>query len=74
MEIPMTAEQFAALQKRAGIPADHVSGMAEEKGVTAHWYYANGVLTGTILKKPWLMPEALVWYAFRKWAGITAAT
>jgi hypothetical protein len=76
MEIPITPEQFAALQKRAGIAADVTSGMVDQQGVTAHWAYEErppdgGVLVGTILKKPSrLVPDSFIWSRFRKWAGL----
>jgi hypothetical protein len=73
MDFPMSPEAFAELRKRAGIPEDHISGIIERQRVMAHWSYADGVLSGTIVKKPWLLPDALVWLTFRKWAGIRPA-
>lgn len=71
MQFPMTPDQFATLQQRAGIPAEDTSGIVEQQGVKAHWTYADGVLTAAILKKPRLVPESFIAGRFRKWAGLS---
>jgi hypothetical protein len=71
MQFPMTPQQFATLQQRAGIPAEETSGMVEQQGVKAHWSYQDGMLTATILKKPRLVPESFIAGRFKKWAGLT---
>lgn len=70
MQFRMTAEQFATLQKRAGIPPGETSGIVEQEGVKAEWKYMDGTLTATILKKPRLVPESFIAARFKKLAGL----
>jgi hypothetical protein len=71
MTFTVSPEEFADLQKRGGIPADQTHGQVVQAGVTAEWTYADGVLIVKILKRPWLMPMALIENQIRKWAGFS---
>jgi hypothetical protein len=70
MQIPMSPDQFTVLRQKAGIAPDTFAGTVDQQGVMAEWKYAEGVFTATILKKPRMVPEALIWNRFRKWAGM----
>lgn len=71
MDFPITPEQFAAIQQKAGVDAAETRGTVTQQGVVAGWSYSQGVLTATILKKPRLIPESYIWKRFRAWAGLS---
>jgi hypothetical protein len=68
----VTPAQFSQIQQKAGIPSTEMNGTVTQSGVTAGWSYSPSLeqLTATILKKPRLIPEGLVWSRFRSWAGL----
>lgn len=64
IQIPLSPEQFhskiAQLAAEQGIKLLGDEGTIEKMGVKANYVYANGVLSITILEKPFFLSEDMV--------------
>ncbi len=64
IQIPLTPEQFqtkaAQIAAQQGINLIGHEGTIEKMGVRANWVYEAGVLTITIVDKPFFMSESVV--------------
>ncbi len=64
IQIPLTPEQFqskaANIAAKQGINLVGHAGTIEKMGVKADWIYENGVLTISIVDKPFFLSEAAV--------------
>ena len=63
LERKLTRSEFTALQEFArvkGKPLPTDEGVLHESGVTIHYVYDGKVLHVELLKKPWIVSEAMV--------------
>jgi hypothetical protein len=64
IQIPLTEEQFrskaAQIAAKQGISLNGNAGTIEKMGVKADWVYEAGMLTITIVDKPFFLSEAAV--------------
>lgn len=63
VEVPLSEEQFAAAAQRLaayGFNLTGRSGTLTREGITARYNYANDLLTIEIVKRPALLPLALI--------------
>jgi hypothetical protein len=71
MQIPLSAEEFAAkarqLAETEGIALTGNSGTISKSGVTASYAYENGLLTVTILNKPFFVSTEYCEEQMRNW-------
>jgi hypothetical protein len=70
IQIPLTPEQFqskvAQIAAKQGISLIGHAGTIEKMGVKANWVYEAGMLTITIVDKPFFLSEAAVEEQLRK--------
>jgi len=71
IQIPVTPEEFKAkaaqLAEQQGIEITGNQGTIEKMGVKASYLYEDGLLTITILDKPFLLSEAMCEKQLRAW-------
>jgi hypothetical protein len=71
IQIPLTPEQFDSkvvqLAAQQGINMIGHEGTIEKMGVKANYLYENGVLSITILDKPFLLSEEMVESQLKAW-------
>lgn len=70
IELPLTAEQFAAKARRLaeeGLPLPGPSGTLSKSGVKAAYEYAAGLLKVTILEKPFFLSTEHCEQQLRDW-------
>ena len=71
IQIPVTPEEFAAksaqLAENQGIEITGHQGTIEKMGVKASYLYENGLLTITILDKPFFLTEDMCEKQLRAW-------
>jgi len=64
IQIPLTEEQFRSkapqIAAKQGISLNGNAGTIEKMGVKADWVYEAGMLTITIVDKPFFLSEAAV--------------
>jgi hypothetical protein len=70
----LTATQFNALRAKLlsqgiQLPSDS-QGVLSFKGIELKYNYNGSKLTLSVLKKPFLIPESLIWGEVDKWVGI----
>jgi hypothetical protein len=73
IQLPLSPEEFAAtatrLRERHQIEISGTGGTIEKFGVKGDYVYANGILSITILEKPFFLSAEQCEHQLRSWLG-----